>query len=102
MIIFQALRQQKRRLLSQSSFFLAIHLLRKYMASNRQFPNLPGRLQPSTFGVYVLNYCVRYGNRWNHIANITGLWYTFSCTLKTIQKHYFLHFRSIVIKPSTY
>ena len=71
MTIFQALRQQKRRLLSQSSFFLAIHLLRKYMASNRQFPNLPGRLQPSTFGVYVLNYCVRYGNRWDHIAIAT-------------------------------
>ena len=50
----------------------AIHLLCKYMASNRQFPNLPGRLQPSTFGVYVLNYCVRYGNRWNHSGIITG------------------------------
>ena len=44
---------------------------------NWRFPILPGRLQPSTFGVYVLNYCVRNGNRWNHIANITGL---FNCT----------------------
>ena len=41
--------------------------------SNRQLPILPGRLQPSTFGVYVLNYCVRNGNRWSHIAIITGL-----------------------------
>ena len=40
--------------------------------SNRQLPILPGRLQPSTFGVYVLNYCVRNGNRWDHIAIITG------------------------------
>ena len=39
---------------------------------NRQLPILPGRLQPSTFGVYVLNYCVRNGNRWCHIAIITG------------------------------
>ena len=39
---------------------------------NRQLPILPGRLQPSTFGVYVLNYCVRNGNRWYHIAIITG------------------------------
>ena len=39
---------------------------------NRQLPILPGRLQPSTFGVYVLNYCVRNGNRWDHIAIITG------------------------------
>ena len=39
---------------------------------NRQLPILPGRLQPSTFGVYVLNYCVRYGYRWVHIAIITG------------------------------
>ena len=54
--------------------------LRKYaiayfpsqVCSNRQLPILPGRLQPSTFGVYVLNYCVRNGNRWDHIAIITG------------------------------
>ena len=32
--------------------------------ANRQLPNLPGRLQPSTFGVWVLNFCVRDGNRW--------------------------------------
>ena len=42
-------------------------------ASNRQLPILPARLQASTFGLYVLNCCVRYGNRWNHIGIITGL-----------------------------
>src|SRR5574344_1805888 len=66
--------------------------------SNRQLPILPARLQASTFGVYVLNYCVRNGNRWSHIAIITG--YTVlcmyhalrcrvtdsTCTHKTIQK----------------
>ena len=36
----------------------------KRPAINRQLPNLPGRLQPSTFGVWVLNFCVRDGNRW--------------------------------------
>ena len=41
--------------------------------SNRQLPILPARLQASTFGVYVLNYCVRNGNRWSHTAIITGL-----------------------------
>ena len=41
-------------------------------ASNRQLPILPARLQASTFGLYVLNCCVRYGNRWNHIGIITG------------------------------
>ena len=45
--------------------------------ANRRFPILPDRLQPSTFGVYVLNCCVRNGNRWSHIAIITGL---FNCT----------------------
>ena len=39
---------------------------------NRQLPILPGRLQPSTFGLYVLNYCVRNGNRWNHVGITTG------------------------------
>ena len=39
---------------------------------NRQFPILPARLQTSTFGLWMLNYCVRYGNRWNHLGNITG------------------------------
>ena len=32
--------------------------------SNRQLPNLPGRLRPSTIGVWALNFCVRDGNRW--------------------------------------
>ena len=40
--------------------------------TNRQFPILPGRFHPSTFGLWMLNYCVRYGNRWNHSGIITG------------------------------
>ena len=40
---------------------------------NQQLLILPGRFQPSTFSVYGLNYCVRYGNRWNPIAIVTGL-----------------------------
>ena len=39
---------------------------------NQQLLILPGRFQPSTFSVYGLNYCVRYGNRWNPIAIATG------------------------------
>ena len=40
---------------------------------NQQLPILPGRFQPSTFGVCGLNYCVRYGNRWDPTAIVTGL-----------------------------
>ena len=39
---------------------------------NRQLPILPARHQASTFGLWMLNYCVRYGNRWNHPGIITG------------------------------
>ena len=42
---------------------------------NRQLPILPGRFQPSTFGVCGLNCCVRDGNRWNPTAIVTGLSY---------------------------
>ena len=38
---------------------------------NWQFSILPGRFHPSTFDVQVLNYCVRYGNRWVHLAITT-------------------------------
>ena len=38
---------------------------------NWQLSILPGRLHPSTFDVQVLNYCVRNGNRWNHLAIVT-------------------------------
>ena len=44
---------------------------RKSGTSNQQLPILPVRRQTSTFGVYVLNCCVRYGNRWCHIAIVT-------------------------------
>ena len=49
--------------------------------SNQRLPILPGRLQPSTFGVYELNYCVRDGNRWILIAIATES--VRVCTLKT-------------------
>ena len=48
---------------------------------NQRLPILPGRLQPSTFGVYELNYCVRDGNRWTLIAIATES--VRVCTLKT-------------------
>ena len=34
---------------------------------------LPGRFQPSTFGVYELNYCVRHGYRCRLVAIATEL-----------------------------
>ena len=42
---------------------------------NQQRPILPARFQTSTFGVWVLNYCVRYGNRWYHSAIVTGYYW---------------------------
>ena len=41
----------------------AIELLRN--KEMRQRSTLPGRYQPSTIDVSGLNFCVRYGNRWN-------------------------------------
>ena len=38
----------------------------------RRRPILPGRVQPSTFGAEGLNFCVRYGNRWDPFAIATG------------------------------
>ena len=35
-------------------------------------PILPGRFQPSTFGAEGLNFCVRYGNRWDPFVIATG------------------------------
>ena len=48
---------------------------------NQRLPILPGRFQPSTFGVYELNYCVRDGNRWILVAIATE--FVRACTLKT-------------------
>ena len=48
---------------------------------NQRLPILPGRHQPSTFGVYELNYCVRDGNRWILVAIATES--VRVCTLKT-------------------
>ena len=57
-----------------------------FLFVNQRLPILPGRLQPSTFGVYELNYCVRDGNRWILIAIATES--VRVCTLKTTQKLY--------------
>ena len=53
----------------------------KCLSLNQQLPILPGRRQPSTFGVYELNYCVRDGNRWSLVAIVTES--VRVCTLKT-------------------
>ena len=45
---------------------------RVYCRLNRRLPNLPGRFQPSTFGVWGLNCRVRDGNGWNPPAIATG------------------------------
>jgi hypothetical protein len=44
-----------------------------YPYKNQRLPILPGRFQPSTFGVYGLNCCVRHGNRWIPVAIVTEL-----------------------------
>ena len=40
---------------------------------NRHRHILPGRVQPSTFCAAELNFCVRYGNRWDLSAIDTGI-----------------------------
>ena len=47
-------------------------VIRLPLRGNRQRPILPGRVQPSTFGTGELNYCVRYGNRWDLSVITTG------------------------------
>ena len=55
----------------------------------RQRPTLPGRVQPSTIGAEGLNFCVRYGNRWNPFAIITGNCELFSAnSLRYLQQCY--------------
>ena len=60
----------------------AIELLRNNDSENflfsviiygiRRRPTLPGRCQPSTISAERLNFCVRYGNRWDPLAITTG------------------------------
>ena len=53
----------------------------------RQRPILPGRVQPSTFGTEGLNFCVRYGNRWDPFVITTGNIKLFCfCTLTTAHR----------------
>ena len=53
----------------------------------RQLPILPGRFQPSTFSVWRLNFCVRYGNRWNPPAIVTGNCYSILFPSATSKPH---------------
>ena len=48
-------------------------LVGAFLFGIRQRPTLPGRLQPSTIGAERLNFCVRYGNRWDPFAIVTGM-----------------------------
>ena len=51
------------------------HLLKEqvlFVCGMRRRSSLPGRYQPSTFDVLRLNFCVRYGNRWNPQAIATA------------------------------
>ena len=40
---------------------------------SRRRPILPDRFQSSTFGAKRLNFCVRYGYRWDPLAIVTGI-----------------------------
>ena len=42
----------------------------------QQRPIFPDRLQSSIVGADELNFCVRYENRWDLIANVTAMVYT--------------------------
>ena len=41
----------------------------------QQLPIFPSRRQLSIFGADELNFCVRYENRWDLIANVTAMVY---------------------------
>ena len=85
----------------------AIELLRNIGIRRR--PTLPDRYQSSTIGTEGLNFCVRYGNRWNPFVIATGNGELFiSATLTTAQHMIQFVCQSIdliltrKIKPSTY
>ena len=73
----------------------------------RRRPTLPGRVQPSTIGAEGLNFCVRYGNRWNPFAIATGNCIIFkvphldNCTIRKTSSYWTFRL-SLEIKPSTY
>ena len=54
----------------------------------RRRPTLPGRYQPSTIGTEELNFCVRYGNRWDLFVITTGNGSVSLRTLTTAQLQY--------------
>ena len=43
------------------------------LIGSRRRPILPDRFQSSTFGAKRLNFCVRYGYRWDPLAIVTGI-----------------------------
>ena len=45
---------------------------RQFLFGIRRRPTLPDRYQSSTIGTEGLNFCVRYGNRWNLFVIATG------------------------------
>ena len=45
---------------------------RQFLFGIRRRPTLPDRYQSSTIGTEGLNFCVRYGNRWNPFVIATG------------------------------
>ena len=64
---------------------------RLFLSNNRQkdgkwrCPILPVSVPTSTFGVRKLNFCVRYGNRWNLSAIITTMVIYQTITVKNIR-----------------
>ena len=60
----------------------------------QQRPIFPDRLQSSIVGADELNFCVRYENRWDLIANVTAMVYNkvsldIICFVYTLSIHLF-------------
>ena len=68
---------------------------------NQQRPTLPGRYQPSTISAKGLNFCVRYGNRCDPFAIVTGFSYVFIEVLR-LQNYTANVFVSFLVKSSIY
>ena len=68
----------------------------------RQLPILPGRLQPSTIGVWELNYCVRDENRWTpQLSPPENGKHVSHSVLRTHWKMLFAHFLVLYSLAST-
>ena len=75
----------------------AIELLRNIGIRRR--PTLPDRYQSSTIGTEGLNFCVRYGNRWNPFVIATGNGELFISTSRSPVRFRTLASR-VVFRPS--